>query len=98
MEKTVNVTQEFRKIFSGEQKMSEEEQDALLDALLFMRDDVELGLGQDVIQTWMMKIAGVIEFLVACGKITAGEGDDPQGEQEEQLYMLLKKIEDGKGL
>ena len=83
----MNITAEFRKIFDGEQAMSENEQDVLLDTFLFMRDDREMGLAAEVIDVWNNKILGVIEFMSACGKISA--------EQEEDLCMMLNRIQSG---
>lgn len=84
----MNITQEFRKVFEGEQTTSAEEQDALLDVMLFMRDDKELGLCSDVIQAWALKISGVIEFMEATGKISSS--------QEEDLRMMVNRIESGR--
>ena len=81
----MNITQEFREIFSGEQAANEEEQDVLLDVLLFMRDDVENQMPKDVILTWKLKLTGVIEYLEATGKINA--------EQLERLIRIVKEIE-----
>ena len=85
----MNVTAEFRKIFEGEQATSDTEQDVLLDTLLFMRDDRELGLTAHVIDMWSCKILGVIEFMSACGKIS--------DRQEEDLCMMLNRILRGEG-
>ena len=84
----MNITQEFRKVFEGEQAASAEEQEALLDVMLFMRDDNELGLCSDVIQAWALKISGVIEFMEATGKISSS--------QEEDLRMMVNRIESGR--
>ena len=72
----MNLTQEFRKIFGAEQtadgvRMIDEEQDVLLDVLLFMRDDVEKGMGKDIIMMWRMKLISIIEYLEMAGKISA---------------------------
>jgi len=83
----MNITKEFGEIFSGTQETTEEERDVLLDAMLFMRDDVETGLAQEVITLWAGKITGIIEFLSGTGKINE--------EQEEQLSMMLNRIESG---
>lgn len=81
----MNITEEFRKIFAGEQKTSDEEQDVLLDTMTFMRDDVEMGMNNDVIHTWRLKIQGAIEYLEAVGKIS--------GEQSKRLFEMLSEIE-----
>lgn len=80
----MNITEEFRKIFSGEQAASEEEQDVLLDVLLFMRDDAENGMGQEIMNAWGLKLTGVIEYMEAIGKINA--------EQLEALTGIVKQI------
>lgn len=84
----MSITKEFLEIFSGEQKTSETEQETLLDIMTFMRDDREMGLGQDVVDTWNCKIQGVIEFIAACGKISK--------KQEDDLCMLLNRIQSGR--
>lgn len=81
----MSITERFRKIFDGEQKVSEQEQDVLENCYTWMRDDAELGLCRDVINTWACKISGIIEFLLACGKIDES--------QEEDLRMMVNEIE-----
>ena len=81
----MNITHEFREIFSGEQAANDEEQDVLLDVLLFMRDDVENQMPKDVILTWKLTLTGVIEYLEATGKINE--------KQLEQLIRIVKEIE-----
>ena len=85
----MSITQELKSIFSGEQKVTDEEQSVLEDAMLFYRDDVELGLVQDVLYAWYCKIMGIIEFLRMTGRIDE--------KQDEDLCMLLNAIEAGKG-
>lgn len=85
----MNITQEFRKIFGAEQttdgvRLIDEEQDVLLDVLLFMRDDAENGMGPEIMNAWGLKLTGVIEYLEAVGKITE--------EQEAQLAQIIRKI------
>ena len=81
----MDITKRFRELFSGEQAASEEEQDVLLDVLLFMRDDVENGMPKEVILTWRVKLTGVIEYLEATGKI--------DNDQLDGLIAIVKGIE-----
>ena len=71
----MNLTMEIEKVFAGPQKITNEEQDMLLDCLQFMRDDIENGMPADVINAWSFKIQGIIEFLFSVGRIEEAQYD-----------------------
>ena len=81
---TMNLTKEIEKVFAGPQKITDEEQDMLLDCLQFMRDDIENGMPAEVVNAWRFKIQGIIEFLYSVGRIEEAQYD--------RIRDILKEI------
>ena len=62
-------------------------EDELAVMFLSANTGIRLGEGELVVQTELIKIAGVIEFLARCDLITTSQAED--------LCMLLNEIETG---
>lgn len=73
----------FREIVQKETKLDAKEQNALLDQFVYVWDAADLGLEAEELESRMMRIAGVLDYLDYMDKV----------KDDEKLWMLMNEIE-----